>query len=263
MNEGRGPMVLILGGTTEGYALAAALAQRAGLRVVNSLAGRTSNPRLPTGETRIGGFGGVEGLRDYLRGERPLAVIDATHPFAATMGTHAALACSACDIPLLRLQRPVWVPGPGDRWRGVGDWDQAVSALADLGARRVLLALGRQDLAPFTALPDPWFLVRCVTPPDPSPHFAHWELLLERGPFDLAAERALLGERRIDCIVCKNSGGTAGAAKLAAARELGIEVIMRERPTRPPTATAPDLAGALAWLDEVMNGQHGDAEEAE
>jgi precorrin-6A/cobalt-precorrin-6A reductase len=217
---------------------------------------------LPAGETRIGGFGGAEGLTAYLRTERPLAVIDATHPFAATMGTHAALACSACDIPLLRFQRPAWVPGPADQWHAVGDWDQAVSVLAELGARRVLLALGRQDLAPFTVLREPYFLVRCVTPPDPEPDFAHWELLLDRGPFDLDSERALLDGRCIDCIVCKNSGGTAGAAKLRAARELGIEVLMRERPARPPTATAPDLVGALTWLDELMTGQHSGAAEA-
>ena len=247
------PAVLILGGTTEGYALADALAPRADLRVVSSLAGRTPNPRLPAGESRIGGFGGVDGLRAYLQTEHIAAVVDATHPFAAAMGTHAAAACGPLGIALLRLERPPWRPLPGDRWLSVTDWDAAVAALRRLAARRALLALGRQELAPFAALGDTRFLIRCVSAPDPMPPFADAELLLDRGPFDLDAERRLLTHHGIDCIVCNNSGGAASAAKLTAARERGIPVVMRERPPRPALPTAPDVPAALAWLHVALD----------
>ncbi len=244
--------VLILGGTSEGYALAEALARRPDLHVVTSLAGRTPKPRQPAGALRIGGFGGAEGLAAYLVAERIAAVVDATHPFAATMGGHAAQACADGGVPLLRLERPAWQPGPDDRWEQVTDWYGAVFALRMLGARRVLLALGRQELAPFAILDDVWYLVRCVSQPDPLPAFAHAELLLDRGPFTLDAERQLLAQRAIDCIVCKNSGGSASSAKLQAARERGIPVVMRARPARPSVATAADVTGALQWLHAAL-----------
>jgi precorrin-6A/cobalt-precorrin-6A reductase len=240
--------VLLLGGTTEAYDLAERLAGRDHIRLISSLAGRTENPRLPAGETRIGGFGGVDGLAGYLRDEGIDAVIDATHPFAATMGWHAAAACVQAAVPLLRLERPAWSVGPDDHWVLVDDWDQAVTQLRQLGRRRVLLAVGRQDLAPFSAIDGIWFLLRAVTRPEPLPAFAAYELLLERGPFDLAHERALLAGRRIDAIVCKNSGGDATAAKLEAARELGMPVIMRRRPERPGVETAADPSAAVDWL---------------
>jgi precorrin-6A/cobalt-precorrin-6A reductase len=250
------PTVLILGGTSEAYALAEALAGTRGLRVVTSLAGRTANPRPPAGELRIGGFGGVDGLKGYLAAQQVAAVVDATHPFAATMGSHAADACAELRVPLLRLERPAWQPGPGDHWERVGDWYGAVFALRMLGARRVLLAVGRQELAPFALLDEVWFLVRCVSTPDPLPAFAHAELLLDRGPFDLAAEQALLDAHHIDCIVCKNSGGDASAAKLQAARERNIPVVMRERPPRPALPTVPDVAAACAWLADGHRCRH-------
>ncbi|MBK1633062.1 cobalt-precorrin-6A reductase [Thiohalocapsa halophila] len=249
--------ILILGGTSEGYALAEALAPQPSLRVVTSLAGRTPQPRRPVGELRSGGFGGADGLAAYLAGERVAAVIDATHPFAATMGAHAAQACAQLGVPLLRLERPAWTPEPGDRWEQVSDWYGAVFALRMLGVRRVLLALGRRELSPFAMLDDVWFLVRCVSRPDPLPAFAHAELLLDRGPFELDGERALLARHGIDCIVCKNSGGAASAAKLQAARERGIPVVMRERPPRPALPTAPDVAAAVQWLREALGAGAG------
>jgi len=263
--------ILILGGTTEGYALAETLAAHrqarprmqpmqptpraldpARWRVISSLAGRTSSPRLPAGDTRIGGFGGVAGLVDYLREQRIAAVIDATHPFAATMGWHAAEACQALGLPLLRLERPAWQPEPGDRWHPVRDWDIACETLQELGARRVLLALGRQDLQPFVALTAIHFLIRCVSPPEPLPAFVNAELLLARGPFDLASERALLDAHRIDAIVCKNSGGEATAAKLIAAREREIPVVIRQRPSRPALPSCADVSSAGDWLAQVL-----------
>ncbi|NEX17677.1 MAG: cobalt-precorrin-6A reductase [Halochromatium sp.] len=241
------PSILILGGTSEGYALAEALSG-SDWRLINSLAGRTSSPRLPAGETRIGGFGGVAGLIDYLRAQRITAVIDATHPFAATMGWHAAEACQALARPLLRLERPAWQPESGDRWHSVPDWDAACATLRALGARRVLLALGRQDLEPFVKLTTVHFMIRCVSPPDPPLAFADAELRLARGPFDLDSERALLDTRRIDAIVCKNSGGEATIAKLIAARERAIPVVMRQRPRRPAVPSRTDVGGAQDWL---------------
>jgi precorrin-6A/cobalt-precorrin-6A reductase len=161
-------------------------------------------------------------------------------------------------VPLLRLERPAWSPVPGDRWEQVNDWYGAVFALRMLGARRVLLAVGRQELSPFAMLDDVWLLVRCVSQPDPLPAFAHAELLLDRGPFELDAERALLARHGIDCIVCKNSGGAASAAKLQAARERGIPVVMRQRPPRPALPTAPDVVAAVHWLGEALGAEPGD-----
>ncbi len=244
--------ILILGGITEAYALAETLAARADLRVVNSLAGRTSNPRLPVGETRIGGFGGVAGLTAYLREQSIHAVIDATHPFASRMGWNAFEGCRAAAVPLLRLERPGWTAVPGDCWEPVPDWKQAVAALRAGGSRRVLLAVGRQELAPFVGLDDIWFLIRAVTPPDPMPPLSAFHLLLSRGPFDLESERALLADQMIDTIVCKNSGGEATTAKLVAARERGIRVIMHERPQRPALPAAATVEDAVRWLDEAL-----------
>lgn len=238
--------ILILGGIAEAYALAQELSARPGLRVVSSLAGRTGAPRLPAGELRIGGFGGPEGLAAYVRDQSVDAVVDCTHPFAARMGWTAAAGCAAAGVPLLRLERPAWERQAGDRWDEVGDWDQAVTVVA-AHSRRVLLAVGRQELAPFAALDRVWFLIRSVETPDPLPAFANAEILLARGPFTLADERQLLRDRAIDTIVCKNSGGPTDA-KLAAARALGLRVVIKARPPRPDTPTVATVAAAVRWL---------------
>ncbi|MBK5970698.1 MULTISPECIES: cobalt-precorrin-6A reductase [Thiorhodovibrio] len=247
--------VLILGGVTEGYLLAEALVDQTRFHPISSLAGRTEHPRTPVGETRIGGFGGVDGLRAFLRERDIDAVVDATHPFADTMGQHAALACEGAPgnkkTPLLRLERPAWMPQPGDQWYPVADWDQAIAVLKAQGARRVLLALGARELAPFSTLTYTWFLARTVTRPDPMPPFVAAELLVARGPFGLDQELKLLRDHQIDTIVCRNSGGDGAAAKLTAARELGVQVIMRERPPRPPLPTVATVAEALDWLGEM------------
>jgi precorrin-6A/cobalt-precorrin-6A reductase len=242
--------LLILGGTTEGYKLAEAATTLPNLRVISSLAGRVGSPRLPVGEVRIGGFGGVAGLAAYLRQEKIDAVIDATHPFASRMGWNAAGACAETGTALLRLERPAWQPVEGDRWVMAEDWPAAAAALrdADPAARRVFLAIGRQELAHFTGLDDIWFLIRAVESPDPSVRFAQSELLLARGPFRATDELALLREHRIDTILCKNSGGDATDGKLAAARKLGIMVVMLQRPQRPALPSAPDVAQAIGWV---------------
>jgi precorrin-6A/cobalt-precorrin-6A reductase len=242
--------VLILGGTAEGYELARAIADMPDVRVVSSLAGRTAAPRLPAGEVRIGGFGGADGLAAYLRAHDIAAVIDATHPFAATMGHNAAVGCQQAGVPLLRLERPAWRALPGDRWVEVDDWDSAVRVV-DQDAQRVLLAVGRQEIAPFAAVGDTWFLIRSVDAPDPMPPFRQVEVLLARGPFDVNGERELLTSRRIDTVVCKNSGGSGTDAKLVAARELGIRVVMKRRPPRPAVAAVPSALDAAAWVQTV------------
>lgn len=252
MNTAVLPRVLLLGGTSEGYALADLLVAQGRWQVISSLAGRTEQPRLPAGETRIGGFGGVAGLTAWLRAHAIRAVIDATHPYAATIGWHAAAACAATGVPLVRLERPPWRAQPGDRWYEVADWTQAVTLVRQLGLRRVFLALGRQELAPFAALSEVWWLIRCVTPPQVP--FTAAEVLLARGPFTLAEERALLEHYRIEAIVCKNSGGAATVAKLRAARERGIPVIVRQRPPRPATAVVTTSEAACAWLAQMVPG---------
>jgi precorrin-6A/cobalt-precorrin-6A reductase len=245
------PTLLILGGTSDAYDLAQALADRPGLRVISSLAGRTTAPRRPAGQLRSGGFGGALGLAAYMKDNHIDAVVDATHPFASRMGWNAAQGCAMAGVPLLRLERPAWVAGPGDRWDEVDDWDQAV-ALVAARSRRVLLAVGRQeDLAPFAGLDQVWFLIRSVEAPAPMPPFAQAELLLARGPFAHDDERRLLASRNIDTILCKNSGGPTDA-KLAAARELGIKVVMKRRPPRPDLPLAADVAQTLNWLGQAV-----------
>lgn len=246
--------LLILGGTTEGYKLAEAATSLPNLRVVSSLAGRVGSPRLPAGEVRIGGFGGIAGLAEYLRQEKIDAVIDATHPFASRMGWNAAGASAETGTALLRLERPAWQPVTGDHWVIAEDWPQAATSLRDAmpAAQRVFLAIGRQELAHFTGLDDIWFLIRAVETPDSTMQFTQSELLLARGPFRYTDELALLRDHRIDTIVCKNSGGGATDGKLTAARELGIRVVMLQRPIRPTLTSAPDVAAAMAWLQERM-----------
>lgn len=239
--------LLILGGTAEAADLARILAGTGGLRVVSSLAGRTASPRLPSGECRIGGFGGEGGLADYLRRETITMVIDATHPFASRMGWNAARACAALGLPLLRLQRPAWVAGPKDRWTEVENWDEAIPILRRLSSR-VFLAVGRQELDAFTGLDELWFLLRFAEEAPPSPAPTRFALVADRGPFNPESERALLLAHGIDAIVCRNSGGTAARAKLAAAAELGLPVIMRRRPPRPEGPSVESAEDAAAWV---------------
>jgi precorrin-6A/cobalt-precorrin-6A reductase len=246
-------MILILGGTADARALAAAAHER-GLAVTTSLAGRVSNPRLPPGEVRTGGFGGPAGLAGWLRRRRVDAVIDATHPFAARISRSAAEACAATGVPLLRLERPPWPQRPGDRWTRVRDLMQAAALLQARAAAagpggeplRVLLTTGRQGLAAFAGLERCWLLIRCVEPPSPPLPPRH-QLLLDRGPYTLAGELALLDRHRIELLVAKDSGGEMTQPKLDAARARGIEVILVERPPRPPAPSVATVDQALAW----------------
>jgi len=238
------PRVLVLGGTGEARVLAAAHS-RDGVPVISSLAGRVERPRLPEGEVRVGGFGGPDGLARWLVEHRIAAVVDATHPFAERISGSAALACEQTGLPLLRLERPGWSAGEGDDWHWVDDTGAAAAAIPALGAR-VFLTTGRQGLAAFAEVPA-WFLVRCIDPPEP-PLPRHCELVLDRGPYTLEGELALIDRHRIDLLVTKDSGGQLTEAKLAAARARGLPVLVLRRPARPDLPTVPDVAGAIEWL---------------
>jgi precorrin-6A/cobalt-precorrin-6A reductase len=233
--------VLILGGTAEAAALARGLS---GVGVITSLAGRTRSPAALPGEVRVGGFGGADGLAVYLKERGITAVVDATHPFAATISRHAEAACRQRPTARLMLARPAWEMRPGDRWIEVDDMAAAVGAIPE-GAR-VFLTVGRQELAPFAVRTDVWMLARVIDPPDePLPGIT---FVKGRGPFDLAAERGLLVEHGITMIVAKNSGGEASYPKLIAARELNIPVIMVRRPAPPPGDSVGTVEEALEWL---------------
>ena len=236
-------MILLLGGTAEARELAAAL-DDAGVEVVSSLAGRVARPRLPRGAVRVGGFGGADALARWLTERGATAVVDATHPFAERISASAARACPRAGVPLLRLERPGWAERPGDRWHRVADLDAAAALLPALG-NRVLLTTGRQGLAAFAHV-DAWCLIRCVDPPTGRLPEAH-ELILDRGPYTRAGELGLIDRHAIDLVVTKDSGGRATQAKLDAARERGLPVIVVERPPRPATAAVPTVAEALGW----------------
>ncbi len=238
--------VLLLGGTGEARSLAAALAGRAGVTVTSSLAGRVSAPLLPCGEVRIGGFGGVDGLVAWLRAHGTDVLVDSTHPFAATMTDHAVAAAAEVGLPVLVLRRPGWTAGPVDQWQRVPDAPAAAALLPSFGPR-VFLAIGRGDLDAFAGLDDRWFLLRAVDPP-PEPLPRHRHVVLDRGPFTADAERALLREHRIDVLVARDSGGDLTAAKLVAARGLGLPVILLARPSPPGAPVAESVDAALRWL---------------
>ncbi|ROP46822.1 cobalt-precorrin-6A reductase [Streptomyces sp. PanSC9] len=241
------PHVLILGGTTEARRLAAELAARPGVRVTTSLAGRVARPGALAGEVRTGGFGGAEGLADWLRAHRVDALVDATHPFAGTITANAARAAAATGVPAVVLRRPGWRAGPGDDWTSVPSLDAAARALPRFG-RRVFLSTGRLGLAAFAPLTDRHFVVRSVDPPGP-PLPPDAEVILARGPFTVADETELLRAHRIDVLVTKDSGGEATSAKLKAARDLRLPVLVVRRPALPPgVRTAADVPAALTAL---------------
>ncbi|WP_436774498.1 cobalt-precorrin-6A reductase [Yinghuangia sp. YIM S09857] len=252
MAERRRPVVLILGGTSDARQLAARLAADppGGARVVSSLAGRTKAPVLPQGETRVGGFGGAAGLAAWLREHGAAAVVDATHPFAARISANAVAACAEAGVPLLRLQRPGWTERDGDDWRRVGSAAEAADLLPSVG-RRVFLTTGRMETAPYAGLDDLWFLLRSVEPPeDAAPR--NLELLLARGPFTVANEIALMRGHAVDVMVTKDSGGGQTAAKLDAARELRLPVVVITRPAVPAEVCVASAAEAERWLAHVV-----------
>jgi precorrin-6A/cobalt-precorrin-6A reductase len=245
--------VLILGGTAEARQLAERLAIRTGFEVVVSLAGRTEQPAVLPVPVRIGGFGGSEGLATFVATERFDALIDATHPHAAVISANAARAATACGVRFLALKRPGWTAIAGDRWTEVDDVRAAVKALGT-APRRVFVAIGRKELAAFVEAPQHRYLIRSVDPVDPPLTLPDATYVLGRGPFGESDDRALLMTHGVEILVTKNSGGSATYGKIAAARMLGLPVIMLRRPKLAVSAavSVETIDDAVAWLDQAF-----------
>jgi precorrin-6A/cobalt-precorrin-6A reductase len=244
--------ILILGGTTEARQLAGKLARRADFSVMLSLAGRTESPAAQGVPVRVGGFGGGAGLAAYLREEHIDLLIDATHPYAARISANAAEAARQSGVSVLALRRPGWEPVAGDRWTLVDNVAQAASALGP-APRRVFLAIGRQEAGAFEAAPQHRYVIRSVDPVEPKLAVPDALYLLARGPFPQADERALLEKYGIDAIVSKNSGGEATYGKIAAARALGIQVVMIRRPALPDVPSAETVDALAARVDHFFD----------
>lgn len=251
---GRERRLLILGGTGEAMALARAavdaFADR--LEVVTSLAGRTRAPARVAGGLRVGGFGGAGGLVRYLAEAGIDLVVDATHPFAAVISANARDACERAGVPRLSLLRPPWRRRRGDRWIEVEDAAQAAAETGRHG-HRAFITLGQRDLHRFADLDGVSCLVRLIETPTAPPPPGDCRIVTGRGPFTLASERRLLAEHRIDVVVSKASGGRATRAKITAARERGIPVVMIRRPPAPEGARVATVAAALAWIDSNLS----------
>lgn len=237
---------LILGGTGDANVLAAQIA-RAAIDAVYSYGGRTRAPADQPLPTRIGGFGGVSGLADYLRGEAITHVIDATHPFAAEMSRHAVAACADTKTPLIALERAPWVRTSSDRWIEVSDVPSAVAALPEQRAR-IFLAIGRQHVAPFAARPQHAYTLRLVDPPEATLPLPGAEIIVARGPFARDDEIALMRARGFEWIVARNSGGTGARAKIDAAGTLGLPIVMIGRPALPERRSVESVAEVMEWL---------------
>jgi len=248
--------VLILGGTTEASSLARLLANDARFEASLSLAGRTAQPAPQALPTRIGGFGGIEGFVRHLRDERIVAVVDATHPYADQMSAHAVAACGRAAIPLASLVRAPWARQAGDDWIAAVDTRAAANAIGR-EPRRVFLTIGRQELPVFAGAPQHHYLARIIDAPGDDALPPNLSLVQARGPFDLAAETALLRDQRIDVVVSKNAGGEATYAKIAAARALGVPVIMIARPHKPAGHVTETPEDAVDWLDHVRRSLRG------
>ena len=243
--------ILILGGTGEARALAAELVA-AGVDVLSSLAGRVRQPRLPDGPVRVGGFGGVEGLAAFLRAERITGVIDATHPFAGEITAHAAQAAAQAGVPLLVLRRPEWAAAP--TWHLVPDIRGAAAAVRAWPGESVFLTTGRRDLGAFAADDRHRYLVRTVDPPE-GPVPPRMTLVLDRGPYTVEGESVLMRSHGVGLLVTKNSGGPMTAAKLDAARDLGVQVLMVRRPPLPEgTVAVTTVADAVRWISPGTGG---------
>lgn len=238
--------ILLLGGTTEASRLARALAE-AGIDAIFSYAGRTGTPVAQPLPTRVGGFGGVAGLVEYLGREGITHLVDATHPFAAQMSRNAIAACAETGVPLIALERPAWVAGPGDDWCFVPDVAVAVVALPEAPAR-VFLATGKQGLEPFAAKPQHHYLLRLVDPPEAPLPLPQTSVVIARGPFEAGADADLMRAHAITHIVAKNAGGAGAEAKMRAARALGLPVILIDRPALPPREVVATAEEVLGWL---------------
>ena len=249
------PCLLILGGTSEAVQLAQAAVRQYGERldVITSLAGRTSKPASIVGKVRTGGFGGSSGLARFLSEGRVGLVVDATHPFAARISAHAREACTRHRVPRLVLMRPPWKRQAGDLWIEVDDLAAAANVLPDVGGR-ALLTIGRQDLEAFTGIESMWFMVRVMDPPAQELPLANYVYVVARPPFSVASERDLIVQNGIDVLVAKASGGDTTVAKIIAARECQVPVVMVRRPAAVHGMRVETVAHAMTWIEGELRG---------
>ncbi|MEX0287077.1 MAG: cobalt-precorrin-6A reductase [Paracoccaceae bacterium] len=248
-----GPNLLVLGGTTEATALAQRLAET-GVQAVFSYAGRVARPKAQPLPTRTGGFGGAEGLASYIRDHQITHVVDATHPFAAQMSVNAITACHVTGTPLVALTRPPWQAQAGDHWHHVGSVAEAVEWL-DQPSRRVMLAIGRMHLEAFRPQGQHFYLLRVVDPPEVPIDLPDHAVVVGVGPFTRDDDAALMRQHGIDLIVSKNAGGSAARAKIDAARDLGLEVLMIDRPALPDRGELHEIDAVLRWCHaETVSG---------
>ena len=228
--------------------MASAVSQR-NIPAIFSYAGRVKKPKAQPLPTRVGGFGGVDGLAAFITQQRITHVVDATHPFASKMSPNVLAAALQTGIPAIALTRPAWAPTTHDNWQHVASIEDAVSALEG-PPQRVLLAIGRMHLAAFAAQPQHHYVLRLVDEPTAPPPLAHFTTTVDRGPFTLEGDLALLKTQRIERIVCKNAGGEGAVSKLDAARALGVPVIMIDRPQLPARHEVHSVDQVLAWLND-------------
>ncbi len=247
--------ILILGGTTEASALVRGLLPHADLSVTLSLAGRTTTPTVEAVPTRIGGFGGPEGLAHYLRDRAIDRLIDATHPFAARISRNAAEAAAAADVPLLAIRRPAWVRQADDLWTEVETVAECAKVLGAV-PRRVFLTVGRMEVAVFAAAPQHAYVVRTIEPLGESLPVPRLTAIRARGPFDEAAETTLMRHSAIEVLVTKNAGGAATYGKIAAARTLRLPVVIVRQPWKPAVDAVGD---AVAALERIVGTHRGHA----
>ena len=238
--------VLLLGGTTEATALAHAIAS-VGIDAIFSYAGRTENPIKQPLPTRLGGYGGVKGLADYIIDAQITHLVDATHPFATQISRNAVEACAMTQTPMIAHERPPWLPQPGDDWLPVADTEAAVAALPSTPAR-IFLAIGKQTLAAFATQPQHFYLLRLIDAPDTPLPLPNAKVVLDRGPFTVESDMALMRAHAITHIVAKNSGGVGALAKLEAARRLHLPVILIARPAITDRPMARTIPAVMEWL---------------
>jgi precorrin-6A/cobalt-precorrin-6A reductase len=244
--------VLILGGTIEASALARLIAGDGRFEATLSLAGRTSAPRPQPVATRIGGFGGADGLARFIAEHAIDVVIDTTHPYADQISANAVTACGKAGVPLVSVARPAWQVRPGDHWRVVANANEAATALGPT-PRCVFLSLGRLDLHAFAPAPHHHYVARTIDPPQQKELPPDIRFLQARGPFDRAGEIRLLRDEKIEIVVSKNSGGSATYAKIEAARELGLPVVMIARPDKAIGHVVLSAEEAIAWLGQRLH----------
>lgn len=243
--------LLVLGGTAEAVELAVVLSQISRLEVIYSLAGKTTKPNLPNCRVRVGGFGGIKGLEEYLLRANIAAVVDATHPFAAQMASNVAAASASLKIPRLKLVRQEWMPATGDNWICVPNVQEAAHYVEG-SYWRVFLATGISDIETFTSAQYSKFFVRVIEPLQHALPLSDYELIFQRGPFVIADEQALFERLCIELVICKNSGGRGAEAKLTAARNCGIPVLMIARPEMPLGQIVPTIEEATRWVETVI-----------